>query len=82
MISDRGHNAAMLRLVRDIGRANLIGTDIEDAHVWKVRRPFHQDSGEGYVLVLAISAHAIGKLGRDGHLALEELLPERDPEQS
>ena len=54
--------------------SNLIGTDFEDVSVLKVERPFVQDE-RGLHVQFTVSWHAIGKMGKDAHDALEVLLP-------
>ena len=68
---------AMLNLCKAVGNANLIGTDLDNVQVTQViNQDFPQQSnGTGLHLSFSISWHAIGKLGREGHDALDAFEP-------
>ena len=70
---------AMMNFCRDLFNTNVIGTDFDDAQVFKVTgRNFIQQPGGGGVHVsFSVSWHALGKMGARGHEALEVLLPEQ-----
>ena len=77
---DAKKSIALIKLCREMFTRNLIGTDFDDLQVLEVTgRDFpQQPDGAGYHISFAVSAHAVGKLGKDAHDALSVLCPAKD----
>ncbi len=80
MSDDAKRTRAMMALCRELFTANLIGSDFDDVQAFEVvKRDFpQQPTGAGVHVSFSVSWHAIGKMGKDAHDALDVLLPDKD----
>ena len=70
---------AMMILCRELFTSNLVPHDFDDVQVHEVKGDFLQQSdGAGLQICFSVSAHAIGKMGKEANDTLEVLLAEGD----
>ena len=74
-MTENNQAAELLKLCRDLFKANVIGSDFTDVQVMRVvGRDFpQQPDGTGIHVTFSVSWHAIGKTGKAAHDALEKL---------
>ena len=72
----RERERLLLEACTAIFKGNRISGDFADVHVKKIEREFPQDSSGGVEISFSVSNHYLGKIDREGRVALSELLGE------
>ena len=72
-------NRALIKLCKDLFGSHVIGTDFDDVQVLLVKKRnfLQQSDGAGLHISFSVSWDAIGKVGKEGHDALDAFEPER-----